>query len=133
MRNPLLVNWAILLSQQPFFVHACCAWWCETRCYYFLELAADSRLNNNKKKKKKNNNNNNNNDDDDENKETTTQNISFIVMYRYKFYQFVIIIKYVFKMKFCKRKKHYIPVKFHCTVDTRPKGKKQTKKKNKKH
>ena len=127
MRNPLLVNWAILLSQQPFFVHACCAWWCETRCYYFLELAADSRLNNNKKK----NNNNNNNNDDDENKETTTQNISFIVMYRYKFYQFVIIIKYVFKMKFCKPKKHYIPVKFHCTVDTKPKGKKQTKKKTK--
>ena len=53
-------------------------------------------------------------------------------MYRFKFYQFVIIIKYVFKMKFCKPKKHYIPVKFHCTVDTKPKGKKQTKKKNKK-
>ena len=52
-------------------------------------------------------------------------------MYRYKFYQFVIIIKYVFKMKFCKRKKHYIPVKFHCTVDTRPKGKNKQKKKQK--
>ena len=94
-----------------------------------MELAADSRFNNNKNNN--NNNNNNNNDDDDENKETSTQNITFIVMYRYKFYQFVIIIKYVFKMKFCQRKKHYIPVKFHCTVDTEPKGIKTNKKKQK--
>ena len=80
LRNPLLVNCAILLSQQPFlFMHA---------APDDVKLAVTISWNLQQIRdlitiKKKNNNNNNNNNDDDENKETTTQNISFIVMHRY--------------------------------------------------